>query len=170
MTGLVSVLTISDHCIVSTLQSSLLEIFTPPFRISRNGTKMDVLKAHNCAEKFWLGDVWIERQTGQAFQKQLIGPQTSTLVKVGHHIQGKLLFKKRMTTDDAEVVQVNPGDCVQRNQHISAHFFNRLQKRQTNKGVGKKKKSPKLSDSFYYLFSKSPLKSVFRFHHCVVSL
>lgn len=36
----------------------------------------------------------MERQTGKAVQKQLSGPQTSTLVIVGDHMQGKLLFEK----------------------------------------------------------------------------
>lgn len=69
----------------------------------------------------------MERQTSKAVQKQLFGPQTTVLLKVAGHKQGKIIFKKRMTTDDAEVIQVNPGRCVRHNQHISAHFFNRLQ-------------------------------------------
>lgn len=75
-----------------------------------------------------------------------------------------------MTTNDAEVIQVNPGHCVQRNQHISTYFFNRLQKKQTDKGVGKK--NPKLSDFYDSLFFKKPLEIVFLlcFHHCVFCL
>lgn len=96
-----------------------------------------------------LREAWMERQTGKAVETQLSGPQTSSLVKVFENMQGKLLFRKRMTTDDAEVIQLNPGHCVQCNQHISAHFFNRLQKKQT-KVWGKK--YSKLSDFFYRLF------------------
>lgn len=95
------------------------------------------------------------RPTGKAVQKQLTGPHTSNLVKVVAHKQGKLLFKKRMTTDDAEVIQVNPGHCVQRNQHISAHFFNRLRKKQTNKGLGEKNPQNFLTSFIIYL-KKSP--------------
>lgn len=80
-------------------------------------------------------------QTCEAGQEQLVGTLASTLVKVGNHGQGKLLFVERMAADDAEVIQANPGHCVQGNQYVSAHFFNRLQKEQASKGVwGKKEK------------------------------
>lgn len=77
----------------------------------------------------------MDRQTCEAVQKQLAGALASTLVEVGNHRQGKLLFVKRMTADDSEVIQANLGHRVESNQHISAHFFNRLQKEQTHKGV-----------------------------------
>lgn len=74
----------------------------------------------------------MNRQTCEAGQEQLVGTLASTLVIVGNHGQGKLLFVERMAADDAEVIQANPGHCVQGNQHVSAHFFNRLQKEQHN--------------------------------------
>lgn len=77
----------------------------------------------------------MDRQTCEAVQKQLAGALASTLVEVGNHRQGKLLFVKRMTADDSEVIQANLGDRVESNQHISAHFFNRLQKKQTHTKV-----------------------------------
>lgn len=96
--------------------------------------------------------VWTDRQTCEAVQEQLAGALAGTLVEVGNHRQGKLLFIKRMTADDAEVIQANLGHRVERNQHISAHFFNRLQKKQTHKGVRqiwrKKKPSDAISDFF----------------------
>lgn len=105
----------------------------------------------------------MERQTGQAVEKHL--PGTSTLLIVGDHIEGKIVLKQRMTADDAELIQANPGHRVQRNQHVSAHFFNRLQKKQTTKVLGKNK----IPKAFLLLL---PLKSVFHlcFHHCVLCL
>lgn len=113
----------------------------------------------------------MERQTGQAVEKHL--PGTSTLLIVGDHIEGKIVLKQRMTADDAQLIQANPGHRVQRNQHVSAHFFNRLQKKQTTKVLGgKKKKIPKAFLLLLLLVLKKPLKSVFHlcFHHCVLCL
>lgn len=69
----------------------------------------------------------LERPTCQAGEEQLTGALTCSFVHVGEHSQGELPLIERVTSDDAQVLQGNPGHRVERDQDITAHFFNRLQ-------------------------------------------
>ena len=71
---------------------------------------------------------WRDRLTCEAGQRKLSGALVCSFVKIGKHSKGKLSFVERMATNDAQVLQWNPGCCVERDQHIAAHFFNRLDK------------------------------------------
>lgn len=159
--GLISVLTISYHCIVSTLHGWLVPNFTPPLRISAkenwhvNLIKWQLILQHTnlffhsfiIILDFMRNSVhrelknWRGGLTCQVGQKKLIGALTCPFVIIGQHSEAKHSLIERMTSNDAQVLQRNPGCCVEGDQHIAAHFFNRLWKKKNEKpllltGVG----------------------------------
>lgn len=92
--------------------------------------------------------------TCQAGQKKLIGALIGIFVIIGQHSEAKHPLVERMTSNDAQVLQRNPGRCVEGDQHVAAHFFNRLWKKnmrkqcckmkQQSQGFSKQKKQGKI--------------------------
>lgn len=65
-------------------------------------------------------------QTCEAAQKELTGALTRDFVVIGQHGKGKASLVQRVTTNDAQVVQRDPGCGVEGDEHIAAYFFYRL--------------------------------------------
>ncbi len=71
--------------------------------------------------------------TCQTRQEKLIGAPTFRFVNIGEHSKCKLPFIERMTANDTQVLQGNPGRRVECDQDVATHFFNRLRKKETRK-------------------------------------
>lgn len=61
--------------------------------------------------------------TCQAGQKNLIGALICRFVIIGNHRKSKTSIIERMASNDAQVLQRNPGYCIEGDQDVATNFF-----------------------------------------------